>query len=284
MSKNLSAHLSATLHQISPPRVPPTGRSWISSFIPWLQTKAVIIALLVVGSFSLFPQAVFAQANCEQIACVTTGPRLASVDAQQNVLLNGLLGSLSGANLNLSVLDSNALAQAQIGESDFLNALQTELGVATPGEVLTSTVTLAQIIQAMAQVTNDAATLSALNTLAATPNLPTSTIRLGDLLKLDTASGALGNVNLNALDLLTGSIELLNSQNVVNTPTPVTISGSALGLGGLVNSVTLRAQVVEPPVYVCGKKDAPFYSAGVRVSLSIDLIDTNLVTTGLTTA
>ncbi|CAN5762097.1 hypothetical protein BH10CHL1_BH10CHL1_16520 [soil metagenome] len=248
---------------------------------PRLGTKIACVALMLVGLFALRPHPVQAQANCENVACVTSGPRLASVDAKQNTLLNALLGNLSGADLNLSVLDSNALAQANIGESALLNQLQTQLGVATPEEVLTSTVTLGQVIQALTQVTTDTATISALNTLALSPNLPTTGIQLGDLLQSSTSNGLLGNVDLNVLDLLTGSIQLLNSQNIATTPTPITISGDSLGLGALVHEATLQAQVVEPPVSVCGDVGAQFYSAGVRLKLHVDLVDTSLATTGL---
>lgn len=270
-------HCSLPLQQAKPAR---KVRTWQR---PLFYTSAKLLALLFVcsGLFFLWPRSVMAQANCQSVACVTTGPRLASVDAQQNVLLNGLLSSLSGANLNLSVADTNALAQAEVGENDLLNALQTKLGVATPGAVLTSTVTLAQVIQALAQVSNDSATVQALNVLSNTANLPTDPIQLGDLLKIDPASGALGNTELNVLALLTGSIELDNAQNVATTPTPVTISGSALGLGNLIHTVALRAQVVEPPVYVCGKAGAQFYSASMRLSLAVDLVDVNLASTGL---
>ncbi|MCX6048758.1 MAG: hypothetical protein NT075_26955 [Chloroflexi bacterium] len=247
----------------------------------WWGVKSVWMALTLIGLFSLLAHHAQAQANCDNIACVTSGPHLANIDEQQNVLLNRLLGNLSGADLNLSVLDSNALAQANISESDLLNQLQTQLGVASPQDVLTSSVTLGQVIQALTQVTTDTATINALNVLALSPNLPTTGLQLGDLLQSSTSDGSLSNVDLNVLDLLTGSIQLLNSQNVVTTPTPITISGNELGLGNLINTITLQAQVVEPPVYVCGDVGAQFYSAGIRLKLHVDLVDTSLVTTGL---
>ena len=81
--------------------------------------------------------------------------------------------------------------------------------------------------------------------------------------------------------MLTGSIELFNAKHTITTPDPITISGSELGLAGMLNAVVLRAQVVEPPVYICGKAGAQFYAAALRLSLSVDLVDTNLTTTGL---
>jgi len=220
-----------------------------------------------------------AQANCNTVACVTSGPQLASIDSKQSVLLDALLGDLLGVDINLTAVNANGLAQGEIALADFLENLRVTLNLASPTDVLTTNVTLAQILAAMAQASNDAATITALNNLAATVNLPTGPIQLGDLLQ--SPDGVLSNVNLNVLDLLTGSIQLFNFKNVATTPAPVTISGSALGLEGVLNSVTLRAQVVEPPVYICGKAGAQFYSAAIRLSLGLDLVDLNLDTTAL---
>jgi hypothetical protein len=142
-------------------------------------------------------------------------------------------------------------------------------------------VTLAQVMEALAQASSNPAVTTALNALAATPNLPTATVHLGDLLQMNAAADGPSNIQLNTLDLVTGSIELFNAKQAITTPDPITISGSELGLAGLLNAVVLRAQVIEPPVYLCGKAGAQFYAAAIRLSLGVDLVDTHLTTTSL---
>jgi uncharacterized repeat protein (TIGR01451 family) len=76
-------------------------------------------------------------------------------------------------------------------------------------------------------------------------------------------------------------VQLYNFNNVLTTPSPVTISGSAIGLGSVVNSVQLYAQVIEPPVYVCGPTGTQLHSAAIRLKLNIDLVDASPDTSAL---
>jgi uncharacterized membrane protein len=53
-----------------------------------------------------FLTAIDARAACTVTgACVSAGPRLASIDTAQSALLNPLLGGLLGTSLNLATLD-----------------------------------------------------------------------------------------------------------------------------------------------------------------------------------
>jgi uncharacterized repeat protein (TIGR01451 family) len=65
---------------------------------------------------------------------------------------------------------------------------------------------------------------------------------------------------------------LYNRSNVLTTPTPVGISGGVLGAAGIVNSLQLYVQAVEPPVYVCGPAGSTFHTAAVRIKLKLDLV------------
>src|SRR2546430_1530323 len=58
-----------------------------------------------------------------------------------------------------------------------------------------------------------------------------------------------------------------------SVPSPVTISGSAIGLGSVVTSVQLYAQIIEPPTYVCGGVGTQFHTGAIRVKLNVDLVD-----------
>ena len=65
-----------------------------------------------------------AQSACTAGACISAGPRLASIDSTQSPVLNLLFNALlPGTTLNLSAADWNNLAGANIN----LNALLTQL-------------------------------------------------------------------------------------------------------------------------------------------------------------
>ena len=227
--------------------------------------------LLLFTMLSLQP----AGAACTVGACISAGPRLASVDTTQSALLNPLLGGLLGASLNLSVADWNALAQNDVQLLDFLNALQAQTNLSSPSQALATNVTLAQVtaaLQTAAQAEGKTSLSGVLGALKAVLAGSGASVRVGDLLKVGVDGNALGNAVLNPLDMLTGLIQLYNYQNVLTTPQPIGISGGALGMLGLVNSVQLYAQVIEPPVYVCGAAGTQFHTAAIRLKLKLDLV------------
>lgn len=219
-------------------------------------------------------------------ACLSAGPRLASVDTTKSALLNPLLGSLLGSSLNLTAADWNSLAQGDVNLLGFLTALQAQTTVSSPAQALNANVTLAQIaaalgVQAQAQVNPSLA--GVLSALAAQLGSAGATVRVGDLVKVTAATGTLAKTTINSLDMLTGLIQLYNRRNVLTTPQPVGISGGALGMLGVIDSLQLYAQVIEPAVYICGPAGSQFHSAAVRVKLNLDLVTlvpaTNLLTT-----
>lgn len=226
-----------------------------------------------------------ARAACTVGACVTAGPRIASVDSQKSALLNPLLGGLLGSNLSLTAADWNSLATGNVQVLGFLNALQASTGASTPSQALSSSVTLAQVAAALgvqAQAQANTSLSGALQTLASQLSGAGATVRVGDLLKLTADADTLGTTTVNALDMLTGLVQLYNTRNVLTTPKPVGISGGVLGQAGLINSVALYAQVIEPPVYICGPAGSAFRSAAIRVKLKLDLVTLSPVTDVLT--
>ncbi|WP_296949593.1 hypothetical protein [uncultured Massilia sp.] len=208
-------------------------------------------------------------------ACVTAGPRLASVDTGRSALLNPLLGSLLGTQLAVNAVDWNALAQGNVKALGFLNALQASANVSSPSQALSSNLTLAQVTAALgaaAQAEANVGLASALQALASQLGGAGATVRVGDLLKLTADASTLGANTINSLDMLMGLIQLYNHRNVLFTPTPVGISGGLLGQAGLVNNLSLYAQVIEPPVYTCGPTGSSFHSAAIRLKLKLDLV------------
>jgi uncharacterized membrane protein len=119
-------------------------------------------------------------------AAFSIGSRLAAV---QGGLPNALLSALVGTNLNLSVMDYNALVGADIDILQFSDALRTQLHLsgATFGQTLNSSVTLPQALGALAAVTSDANAAAALRRIAL--QVPPVTVRLSDLIDLGPYAG-----------------------------------------------------------------------------------------------
>ncbi|MEW7847927.1 hypothetical protein AB2N08_04415 [Massilia aurea] len=218
-------------------------------------------------------------------ACLSAGPRLLSVDSTQGALLNPLLGGLLGTNLNLTAVDWNNLAQGNVNLLGFLTKLQLQTGVSSPSQALNTNVTLGQVVAALgvqAQAQADTSLTGALSRLASRIDTAGATVRVGDLVKVTADAATLTRTTVNALDMLTGLIQLYNRRNVVTTPAPIGISGGVLGALGILNSVQLSTQVIEPAVYLCGPTGSTFHSAAVRVKLKLDLITLAPVTNLLT--
>src|SRR5262245_1280656 len=109
-----------------------------------LRAILCLLMLVVLGTATQRAQA------CVAGGCIEAGPRLASVSSSQSVLLNLLLGNLTGSSLNLSVADWNQLAQGNVSLASFLSALQTQLNVSNPSTALTTNASLLQVVNAAA--------------------------------------------------------------------------------------------------------------------------------------
>ncbi|MDQ7989685.1 MAG: hypothetical protein REI09_08635 [Candidatus Dactylopiibacterium sp.] len=213
-----------------------------------------------------------AQAVCTQGACVTAGSRLASVDSTRGPMLNAVLGSLLGTSLNLTVADWNALATSNINLASLINALQVQTSTATPAAALGASTTVAGLINAAANAASadgNTAAYNALNLLRGQIPALTGNVVLGDILKLTLPNGMLAQGTINALDLVTGVVQLFNYRNVLTTPAPIT---AGLPLVSGLASVTAYAQVIEPPVIVCGPTGTTFHTAAIRVKLDLGLV------------
>lgn len=243
----------------------------------FIKLNALALIVTLFALFSVVPKVNAQDACTANGACVSAGPRLVQVDSTQSPVLNLLFSALlPGTNINITALDWNNIAGADVN----LNALLTQLNggvvVSDPSQVLNANITLAQLQAALVSVLQaDGQTLAANSLNLLTPSLSglTGTIRLADLLQVSLPPGSLANVNLDVLDLITGGVQLYNFRNVVTTPTPVTLTTAQLaplGLAGLAN-VRVWVQVVEPPVYNCGPVGSAFHSAAIRIKFDFDI-------------
>ncbi len=214
---------------------------------------------------------------CLDNACLSLSGRLASVDSTQSPLLNAVAGQLLGTSVSLTAGQWESLASADIDALSFLDALAIEAGAGGPDEVLATNVTLLNIVDAAITVLTSEGNLAAVNALQALSlSLPSTLLPIGDLLDICVNCNEIANANFYVHDLLTGSFLLLNHQDPFSTPTPITLSGSAIGLGSLLGSVELAVKGA-PPVFKCGPAGTYLEGAALRIYLGIDLVDINIL-------
>jgi uncharacterized repeat protein (TIGR01451 family) len=242
-----------------------------------MMLRRLLLLLLLV--FSAMPT----HAACTAGACVTAGPRLASIDSQRASLLNAVAGSMTGSAFNLSAADWNGLAQSDVKLVSLVAALEQYTGATTLAEALDAPITpsqLAAALSAAAQAEGDAAAAAAYDRLRQELAAVPGTLRLSDLMTVAAPAESLSDTTVNGLDLFTGALQLQSSGS--GAPTPTVVSGEAAGMGGVVNSITVQAQTVEPPRMVCGPAGTTFHSGAMRLKLEVDLMDAPLPVDGAT--
>lgn len=124
-----------------------------------------------------------------------------TVSLNQVSPLNGLLTGLLGSSVNLNLIGYQGLANANVT----LVGLQTALGIANPGDLLSTELPLGTLINAIATAAGNAgqtAVAATLDTLAALAD-PSRTTTLGEALGIeDGVENLVGALPLNTLQLL----------------------------------------------------------------------------------
>lgn len=174
-------------------------------------------------------------------AAFSLGSRVAAVHGG---IPNALLSALTGSQVNLSVMDYDALASADIDLLAFSDALRTELDadVLTFGQTLNTQATLPQVLSALSKSSTDAKVASALGTIAdsALPRslLPSRAIDLGprsSSIRVDPANP----VKVNALGLLRSMLLLANANRQVDLSLATGLPGGS--------GVDVALLIGEPP-------------------------------------
>lgn len=144
------------------------------------------------------------------LVAFSIGSRLAAVNGG---MLNAMLSALADTQVSLSVMDYNALLQADVDVLAFLDALRSEihLEAASFGEVLEADITLPQILNALAEVLPEQAVRDSLRALAArSPGTQVPLEKLIDLgsfarpIMLDGGQG----ISVDAYSLLRAVLEI----------------------------------------------------------------------------
>jgi len=242
-----------------------------------MMMRRLLVLLLLVFSVAQ------AHAACTAGTCVSAGPRLASIDSQRASLLNAVAGSMTGSAFNLSAADWNGLARSDVKLVSLVAALEQYTGATTLAEALAAPITPSQLAAALSsavQAEGDAAAAAAYDRLRQELAAVPGTLRLSDLMTVAAPAESLSDTTVNGLDLATAALQLQSSGS--GAPTPTVVSGEAAGMGGVINSITVQAQTVEPPRMVCGPAGTLFHSGAMRLKLEVDLVDAPLPVDGAT--
>ena len=214
------------------------------------------IGTLYFGSAIMAPPTIgtTAIASASAEAAFSVGSRLAQVDGG---ILNALLGGLLGGNISLTVMDYEALIDADVDLLSFLDALavETHVRAATYADVLQSSATIGQIATAMAAVPGlDHSAKLALQNLAGAVSSNAS-IPLSHMLDLGPfGSLALGDrpAGLSAatsvMGVLSAGAALANRQNQARIDLAATLPGLV--------SATVDIAIGEPP------QSSPWFTVG----------------------
>lgn len=267
---------------------PDPSKPRASRFVPGKQPyNAVQVSMeklgnLYFGSSVMAPPVIgtSAIASMKSEAAFSVGSRLLKLDGG---LANALLGALLGGNINLNVMDYNALAAADVSVLSFLDALaiRTNATALTYSDLLSTTATVGQIAAAMADVPGlDSVSRIALQTLGAQSSASllvslNTLIDLGSVGQLGIGQRPAGlDIAANVLSMLTASAAIANGDNMV----AANLGGMLPGLGGL----TLKIAIGEPPQrspwLAVGEEGTVVRTAQTRVSLvaSVSPLSSNL--------
>ncbi len=201
-------------------------------------------------------------------ACYKLGSWAAALDTTDSVLLNPLLQKLAeqgGGFTNggaVRVLDYRALASGSVDLDD----LAVELGAGSVDQLATSTVSLHSLyaaIETLATPTN-ATTVSVLGVLAANAK-SSAMVQMGRLLSAETGAGSLAEARANVLDLVGGSLSLLNGTNVANVYLASTLPG--------LSNVNFAATLLQGPRQYCG---APGTGATIGVASDTEQLNVHI--------
>lgn len=190
-----------------------------------------------------------AVAHDEILGGFWAGSFFASVDSDDSLVLNALLGGLLGGSVNLSALSYEGLMDAQVTLGALASAAGpggVGLSAGTVESFLQAEMTAGEFLQVMAQALPDGHLASAsLNELVSvTTNL--NSIAIGELLSVtaDNPESA-AEANLNLFDLVSAAAQISNEGNTVSIPV-------TLALPLVSGEITISLYIEEGPRYAFG--------------------------------
>lgn len=244
-------------------RFTPGGTSPNAVRVTLAQERPLFFGRLLTGRTGMIR--VSATGARQGYAAFSLGSRVAAVHGG---LPNALLSALTGSQVNLSVMDYEALASADIDLLAFSDALRTEVGadVLTFGQTLDTEVTLPQLLSALAKA-SDGRVADTLEYLAdrALPRtlIPSRAIDLGPRSSSIRMDGA-NPVNVNANDLLRAMLGLANGNRQLDLSVASELPG---GSGVDVALIIGEPPADSPLIAVTDMEDVVVRTAQTRLKL-----------------
>ena len=200
-------------------------------------------------------------------AAFSVGSRLLKLDGG---ILNELLGQLLGADLSLTVMDYQALLDADISLFSFLDGLATQVGVTagTYEEVLDANASVADVLAAASQIASPPSTASLLAGIANSPDVADLSIDLTGIIDL----GVVGEVAIGegdaAMDASIGIMDLIvATAGVANGSSQVELdlSASPPGLASARLSLAIGEPMQDSAWLAIGEEGSTIRTAQTRL-------------------
>lgn len=190
------------------------------------------------------PMSATAYARQGVVGRVAVGTTLLTLNSEDSVLLNALLGGLLGTTVNLSVADYNGLLSADV---TLLELVEANVGVAQVDDLLSLETSLPGALNLISQAlyaTGEGVELvvaGLLSTLAGIADPNVDEIRLGDYLHVEEGvENLVGALPINVLDLLLGLAQLANEGYAVDFQIPGLLDLSVPGVADVLVQTHLK--------------------------------------------
>lgn len=267
--------LSVTKGRYEPDALVAPGARFEAGREPYNAVRLDVAAagrLYFAKSFMAEPEiSVSALASTDARATFSVGSRLLALSGG---LANAVLGALLGGNINLSVMDYQALVSAEVRLLDFLSALATDAGITagTFGDVLDGEVGIGQVLKAAATAahaqgdTKAAEVVTTLASLAdASLKVPLSAlVDLGPLSHAEVGAAHPGlGTELSVMSLVRAAAQLANANNQV----AVNLGTAVPGLLGLTLDVAIGEPAQHSSWVATGQAGATVRTAQTRLRL-----------------
>jgi len=222
-----------------------------------------------------------AQAAQTVVGRVSVGSSLLTVNSDESALLNGLLGGLLGGAVNLTVLDYGNLLAADV---TLLQLVEAAPGVGTVGDLLALNTSLPGFLGIVSDALYatgegvDAAAGGLLDVLASAASPPAGSIQFGDFVGVEEGfEEQVGELPINAMDLLLGLSQLANEGYAVAFTVPNLVGLSIPGIASI--NVDADIKLGEPPQEAFGRPGydsngyplTRAYSSQVQVLLNVSV-------------
>lgn len=198
----------------------------------------------------------------DQRARYAIGSRLLALNGG---VVNGLLGGLLGGNINLSVMDYNALVSAKVNLADFSKALATELNLtaASYSEFLNATATVGNVLNALVNVTQASGNTTANAAVKSIRGQANTSAAVGVSKLLGSGSNSASTAQASVMDIVSAAATIANNGKMVDIALGALIPGVAdLKLSLVIGEPMQQSSWVQP-----NSPDAKLHTAQTRLRL-----------------